>query len=478
MMNSASRIAIVACVIFSFVVPVVTRGAGAPTTQVSPTDQIQFQQKNIQAQMQELEERMFHLADLIRTLEPDDSAKLIMAVRRAREQLIVEQMKDVLDLVGNKDLNKASDEQKQVLVKLDELKKLLLATDLDLAMQLEQLRKLNAAIKKLDEAIKEQKREQGNTGQIAAAQKNNKPVDPKKFEAGKQDQNQNRKATEGVKQMIADLGQMGQKASSNLATASNSQGQASNSLGNSKAGDALVQQTDAVNQLQAARDELEQQRQKLMAEIERQVRKQVIANLTDMLERQQAVRQATQTLSSRAMNNDREAMLRVKQLSTAEQHIVTIADQTIELIEETQFSIALPPAIKNIERRCVVITNELQQSRAGQPVIAAQVQVERDLKDLIDTFKELAASSAKPSQCKGCKGDKNKLLAELRVLKMLEIRVNEETKDADGLRAAAARELPKDLKAKIGTVRDNQQQVHDATDAIHHRICPDCLDED
>src|SRR6266545_315359 len=86
--------------------------SAAPTTQVTPTDQIQFQQKNIQAQMRELEERMFHLAELIKDLEPGDSAKLIMAVRRARQQLIVEQMKEILELVGSRDLSKAAEQQK------------------------------------------------------------------------------------------------------------------------------------------------------------------------------------------------------------------------------------------------------------------------------------------------------------------------------------------------------------------------------
>jgi flagellar hook-basal body complex protein FliE len=152
-------------------------------------------------------------------------------------------------------------------------------------------------------------------------------------------------------------------------------------------------------------------------------------------------------------------------------------DRAIELIEETAFSLALPPALKNIERRCVYVQNDLQQSRAGQPVIAAEMAVERDLKDLIETFKELQSSTAQPSQCKGCKGDRNKLLAELKVLKMLQVRVNEETKDADGSRAAALQELPAALKQTIGSVRDNQQQVHDATEAIHKKICPDCLNE-
>ena len=50
---------------------------------VSPTDQVQFQQKTVEAGMQELQDRMFHLADLTRDTEPDDSSRLLMAVCKA-----------------------------------------------------------------------------------------------------------------------------------------------------------------------------------------------------------------------------------------------------------------------------------------------------------------------------------------------------------------------------------------------------------
>ena len=35
-----------------------------------------------------------------------------------------------------------------------------------------------------------------------------------------------------------------------------------------------------------------------------------------------------------------------------------------------------------------------------------------------------------------------------------------------------------ELRSKIGTVKDNQQQVRDATEALHKRVCPDCLKEE
>src|SRR5947207_144175 len=175
---------------------------------VGPSDQLQFQQQNIQAQMRELENRMFHLAELTRQTEQDDSARLLMAVRRAREQLIVEQMKEILEKIGQKDLSKASDDEQQVLVKLEELKKLLMATDADLQMQLEQLKKLGEAIKKLDAAIKEEDRQKAATENL----KKLAHAEPQKFKGLQQDQQQNQKATDAVAGSVKALGQIGSKA--------------------------------------------------------------------------------------------------------------------------------------------------------------------------------------------------------------------------------------------------------------------------
>src|SRR5687767_11314564 len=90
--------------------------APAAERKVSDSEQIEFLQKNAQAQMNELQERMYRLAELTRQTEPGDSARLLLAVRKAREQLIVEQMKDVLEALNQKDLSKATDDQKKVLV--------------------------------------------------------------------------------------------------------------------------------------------------------------------------------------------------------------------------------------------------------------------------------------------------------------------------------------------------------------------------
>src|SRR5262245_49749366 len=74
---------------------------------VTPSEQLQFQQKYIQAQMDELQKRMYSLAALTRDSEPDDAAKLLTAVRRAQEQLIIEQMKQAIELLSSSDFNRA-----------------------------------------------------------------------------------------------------------------------------------------------------------------------------------------------------------------------------------------------------------------------------------------------------------------------------------------------------------------------------------
>lgn len=445
----------------------------ADEAKVSPTDQVQFLQRQISAQMQELQDRMFRLAETTRAMEPDDSAKLILAVQRAREELIVEQMKDVIEALGRSDLNKAGDEQRQVLAKLEALKQLLLSGDLDLQAQLEQLRKLDAAIKKIDALTKQQEAHKA----AAAAQAKMPTPDGKQVEAIKKDQEATKQQTETVTQSVQNLGEGGSKASQSLNGASSKMGGASSSLGGNKPGDATPQQEGAVNDLKQARKQLEEQRQKLIAELEKQVRKQVIMNLQEMLDRQKAVRESVQSLSASAAAGDREAEVGIRRLATAEQRIVTINDQTLELIRQTQFSVALPPALEEIGRRCVFLQNDLPGGKSGKPVIAQSKAIEEDLASLIDTFKELAASSNSQSQCKGCKGDKNKLLAELKVLRLLQTRVNQETVDIDGERAKALAEMPADLKAKIGTTHEHQVTARDAAEKIHKSVCPDCLAE-
>src|SRR4029079_17534408 len=169
---------------------------------------------------------------------------------------------------------------------------------------------------------------------------------------------------------------------------------------------------------------------------------QVMENLKHMLERQQEIRKATVVLGPKMQTAQRESALRAKDLAKAEEHIVTVADQTVQLIEETQFSIALPPAIRAIQSECVYVMADLNSGKADKTVVDAQQRIEADIKDLLDALKQQSSSQQGEGQCKSCKGNKNKLLAELKIMRMLEMRVHGDTRDVDASRAAVAELSP------------------------------------
>jgi hypothetical protein len=437
---------------------------------VTETDKLQFTQKQVQALMQELQERMFHLAELTKQAEPDNSTRLVLALRKAREQLIVEEMREILERLGKKDLSKATDDTKEVLVKLDQLKKLLIATDLELQLQLERLRQLQAAIRQLDQAIKVEKDQKSASARLAESMKKGVAVKPHALDQAKQNQANNRRRTEDIANAVKTLGQL-DPAVQSLASSSQSMSAAESGLGSGKPGDAETKQADALKKLAEARSLLEKERQRVLQELEQQVKRVVIENLQDMLDRQTAIRRATESLSPK-LAKQREAVIQVQQLAPAEQHVAAVCQQTLELVNETEFSVTLGPALESLEKDMLVVSGELTGGRGDQPVIESQVAIEQDLKDLLETFKEMPTTAGQcDSQCNGCKGNMNKLLAELKVVRMMQTRVNKGTVDANGARRTAAiAELPSELREKIGKLRDGQETIRDAMDRLHARF--------
>ena len=120
---------------------------------VEKQDELKFEQDKAQAHMRELEERMFRLANLIRDAQPDDSARLLMGVRKAREHLIADRMQEASTLLASLRLDQATGAQQEIIDQLEELKRLLLSADIDLELKLEQLRKLREARMQLDKLI-------------------------------------------------------------------------------------------------------------------------------------------------------------------------------------------------------------------------------------------------------------------------------------------------------------------------------------
>jgi hypothetical protein len=134
-------------------------------------DELSFRQQAVAAEMSDLEQRMFRLSEALKLLEPENSSRLMLGLKYAREELILHQMKETQDALAKLSLKGAVDEQRQLLAKLERLQQLLLSTDLDFEMKLERLRQIREVLRKLDGVIKEECREEKISKQAAAKEK-------------------------------------------------------------------------------------------------------------------------------------------------------------------------------------------------------------------------------------------------------------------------------------------------------------------
>ncbi|MBI1374184.1 MAG: hypothetical protein GC159_15815 [Phycisphaera sp.] len=444
---------------------------------VTAQQQLEFRQRKVIAHMRELEERMFRLSELIRETEPENAARLMLALEKARKELIVDDMKDVLGDISQNRLDRSAKQQQKVVEKLEEIRELLLSTDLDMQMQLARLRKLNEAIKKLDKVIEEQARQNDRGDELSDKQNKGAPLGKAPQQLG-EDQKANQRSTDDLKESLKDVESKDGKAGKSLGKASESMGGAAGKLGEGNPKDAKGDQSDAKKKLEEAKKDLERQRDELKKQLEDMIRAQLMDDLYQMLDAQRKITKQTEQLGPLVKGGNEQAVLGVKSLGPEEQRIDRMMDKTLRLLEETDFSIVLPPALRAVQRQVIYVVADLNAGRANTFVVAAEKQIERDLELLIDAIKSSAPppnQSQGEGKCKSCGQDKNKLVSELKMLRLLQMRVNGETVEADQRRAQDG-DLTPLMRERIGTIKAHQQEVREATEKIHRMTCKHCLE--
>jgi hypothetical protein len=577
--------------------------------EVRAHEELSFRESKVAAEMTELEQRMFRLSEALKKVEPENSSRLMSGVKYARNELILHQMQEIQEILNKADYTIAGGQQKDLLVKLQRLEQLLLSADLDLQLQLQRLRLLREIIGKLDNAIKEEDREQklsddtakrdkdlqnfpalraklqelirrqtehvaASTAMVDAKATSNeqqpsapateadqaaskessekKSADEKspvakltseqgktrdetkqleerladltdargrmdkalpllekqdvaealpeqkealeslkkllaamdgkqkeaeqalaqeRFNGMRKDQEQNHGMTDKISDMVRELGDSGAGAIGELARASGSMGSAEGQLGNRQAGAAGQDQTEAIGALKFAKEQLEQEQQKLLNQIRAEVKKRVLEGLTQMLERQVAVRQQTEKLSPHMKEASRQVLTAVAGLAKSEEQIMQIGDELTSLVEESEFGIALPAALRAVVSEMDDVKHSLAAADASESVVAAEKQIETDLKDLLDAMKQMP-STGKPDNKKPQNGqdrerELNRIIAELKMIRILQLRVNADTKNVDDKRSAEVAKLSIDLQRKIQAVHDRQQDVHDVTEKLN-----------
>lgn len=442
------------------------------TGKVTPQKRIQFEQDKAKAHMQELEERMFRLSRLIQESQPEDAARLLLGLRKAREQLILDRMGEASKMLDGLKLNQASKEQKEILVLLEELKKLLLSADIGLELKLEQLRKLIDSRESLNKLIKKEELQLSHT----LEQQKQKQADQQKKKALETSERRNQKSAETLQQQLREYGPASKAICNSLGGAGQCMGSACKKLGESKPKPASEEQKKAIEQLSRAQLETKKLEEQLRKEVESLVRQRVMDQLQDMIVQQKQVREVTSKLQDRVAQKQKQALAAVRRLSQSEEKIIGLCAEAIELCELTQFSLVLPVALGAVQEQMEFVNEGLLQGQADQEMIYDQRQIEKDLQALLDAMQEASRPSNKNGggQCKGCKGNRNKLLAEVKMLRWMQQAVHQRTENLDQ-QIAGKKVTAESQKERLDLLTIRQKEIDTITGRLHSMTCPHCL---
>lgn len=477
------------CVLAGLMLLGVSADAGAQAIkaeQATQADGAVLQNDRSRQHMLELEQRMFRLAEMLQANQPEDAQRLIMGVQRSRDQLLVERMSSVSQLIKGVELSEASKQVDGVIAELRIIKKLMLTADLELALKREQLRKINEALKDLDAIAEQEAKNQAQSDKLAAGEGEGEGEgegqgegegEAKSAAAMKalaEAEARNREATDRLAEKVGEINPQDgdlQSAQGALGEASGSMGQASDQLaqGQSPSG-ASQSQGEARKQLDDAKKKLEEAKQKLQKQIERKIRELVVDNLRAMLKQQTEIREQLELVAESADQGDERSIIQIKGLAPPEQEIVVLAADTIDLCEQTEFSIAMPAALSAVRGKMVYLTEDYAKGRGGQRIVKTTRGVEEDLIALIDAM-ELSNMNQDPSdppppQQQNPRDQEqreiNQILAELRMLRIMQAATNEAVVRVERDRQSG--DVPESqLREREVQVRDQQEKVRDAT---------------
>lgn len=471
-MNELTRVVmrVLFALLLSAAVPMTVHAQAIQGEEATEADGAKFQNERARQHMLELEQRMFRLAEMLKESQPEDSQRLKMGVERSREGLLVQRMSSVSELIGGLELNEASTKIDDVINELQAIKKLLLTADLDAAIKQEQLRKIKQAIKDI-EAIEAQEAEnQGQSDKLAEGGDPSKAAMKGLGEA----EERNQEATDRVSDKVGDINpadpSLGE-AQKALGEASKSMGEASKQLSQegSPSG-ASESQSDARKKLDDAKKKLEEARDKLQKELEKKIRGLVVDNLKAMLKQQTQIREQLEIVSDLADQGDARAIVQVRSFAAPEQEIITLAEETIELTELVEFSVALPPALSAVRDRMIYLMDDYSAGLGGPAVVGSTVKVEKDLEALIDAM-EMSNQNQDPQEPKDPQEQNpreqeereiNQILAELRMLRIMQVATNENVVRLEQARQSG--DLPETvLRKREEMTRDQQDKVREAT---------------
>ncbi len=230
-------------------------------------------------------------------------------------------------------------------------------------------------------------------------------------------------------------------------------------------------QAAALEQLQQAKAMLERILRQMREEEVKQMLVRLEARFRRMLQLQLEIHEGTKRVDSvPADARDHDDEIEAGRLSRAEALLVDEADKALLLLREDGSSVAFPEAVEQIRDDMVEVTDRLRQVKVGlltqeieQEIIAALEETIVALRKMQKKMESGKGQSGKPSP--GGQMAEPPLvdaLAELRMIRSLQLRVNRQTERYRKL-LDQAQANPTEVDAAIQRLAERQQRIHQAT---------------
>ena len=205
--------------------------------------------------------------------------------------------------------------------------------------------------------------------------------------------------------------------------------------------EALKNEDNAIEELHAAAEKLEAMLRQLREEEKEMMLASLEARFQRMLQAETAIHEGTVGVAATPQEDWLDLNYgRCRELSQQQSELTQECAQTVNLLREEGTSVAIVIAVEDIEADMNSVSEWMQEYKVGELTQSVQKDILESLKQLIETtqkeMQEMKDQQKQEQQQRDPSEEKPglvELMAEIRVLRSLQLQVNRRTKQVDGL---------------------------------------------
>lgn len=229
---------------------------------------------------------------------------------------------------------------------------------------------------------------------------------------------------------------------------------------------ALEHEDKALEELHEAASELEEMLKQLREEEKEMLLASLEARFQRMLIAETQIQEGTVSLAATPQKDWLNQYYgRCRELAQQQTELASECAQTVNMLREDGTSVSILLAVEDIEADMGSVSGWLQESKVGDLTQSVQNDIIESLKQLIETTqKEMQEMKEHQQESQAQEGSPQKpglveLMAEIKMLRNLQLQVNRRTKQVDGLLQSASSEDLPSLKKQVHDLAVRQRRL-------------------